>query len=409
MRVLVVHNRYSSRMPSGENLAVDDEVRWLGARGVDVRVHLESNDDLVDPGPVRRVADGLEAPWSWSAARRMRRAIADHRPDLVHVHNLFPLMTASAPHTALSAGVPVVWTVHNRRVVCVAGGNFRDGSPCHECRIGWRAPGIVHGCYAGSRVASGLVTGATSVYRHIARRHVYAVTISEHMRRWLVTSAGFDAGRTQVKHNAVDGPGDLDDVKPAHEGTDFVFLGRLAAYKGVALLLDAWRLTDDPDVRLRIVGDGPLADTVRAAAAQDRRITWLGQLPADAATAQIAQARAVIVPSVWEEPFGRVAAEALAYGRPVITSGQGALGEIVDDRSGWSTGTDPARLAEAVRSAAASSQLVADKGAAARRRYEDAFSPEATTRRLVEIYRDVLTSSGAGAAAPADARSRPDR
>jgi glycosyltransferase involved in cell wall biosynthesis len=409
MRVLVVHNRYSSRMPSGENLAVDDEVRWLRAAGIDVRVHLESNDDLVDPGPVRRVVDGLEAPWSWSAARRLRRAIGEHRPDLVHVHNLFPLMTASTPHAALNAGIPVVWTVHNRRAVCVAGGNFRDGSPCHECRVGWRVPGIVHGCYAGSRAASAVVTGATSIYRHIARRQIDAVAISEHVRQWLVDTAGFEAGRTRVKHNAVDGPGDPMGISPPEEKNDFLFLGRLAANKGVALLLDAWRRTSDPDIRLRIVGDGPLADTVRAAAVADHRITWLGQLPADAATAQIADARAVVVPSVWGEPFGRVAAEALAYGRPVISSGQGALCEIVDGDSGWTTGTDPGALAEALRAASTSSGLVAVKGAAARRRYESAFSPEATSRRLVEIYRDVLACAGTRVAVHGRDPSSPGR
>lgn len=395
MRVLVVHNRYSSRMPSGENLAVDDEVRWLRAAGVDVRVHEESNDDIVDPGPVRRVVDGLAGAWSLPAGRRVRRAVADHRPDLVHVHNLFPLMTASTPHAVLDLGLPVVWTVHNRRTVCVAGGNFRDGAPCHECRVGWRVPGIVHGCYAGSRTASAVVTGATSIYREVARRRIDAIAISDHMRDWLVSTAGFEADRTQVKHNAVDGPGDFGSLAPAATKRDLVFLGRLAAYKGVSLLLDAWQRTSDADMRLRIVGDGPLADRVRSAADADARITWLGQLPPDEATAQIADARAVVVPSVWGEPFGRVAAEALAYGRPVISSGQGALREIVDEAAGWTTGTDPGALAVALRAAATSSELVSVKSAAARRRYESSFSPTATTRQLVEIYADVLARQGA--------------
>ena len=100
MRVLVVHNRYSSRSPSGENLAVDDEIRWLGEAGVDVVSHQVSNDEMVDVGPLARVRDGLGAVWSLGARRRFEAALDESRPDLVHVHNLFPLLTSSVPTAA---------------------------------------------------------------------------------------------------------------------------------------------------------------------------------------------------------------------------------------------------------------------------------------------------------------------
>src|SRR5690606_13195715 len=64
MRILAVHNRYSSRVPSGENLAVDDELRWLTDAGVEVVRHEVTNDALVAPGPLGRVRDGVEAMWS---------------------------------------------------------------------------------------------------------------------------------------------------------------------------------------------------------------------------------------------------------------------------------------------------------------------------------------------------------
>ena len=102
MRVLVVHNRYSSRSPSGENLAVDDEIRWLGEAGVDVVSHQVSNDEMVDVGPLARVRDGLGAVWSLGARRRFEAALDESRPDLVHVHNLFPLLTSSVPTAATS-------------------------------------------------------------------------------------------------------------------------------------------------------------------------------------------------------------------------------------------------------------------------------------------------------------------
>lgn len=391
MRVLVVHNRYSSRMPSGENLVAEDEVRWLRAAGVDVATHEETNDDLIDPGPVRRALDGARAIWSWSASRRFDEVLEAHRPDLVHVHNLFPLMTASVPTAALRRSVPVVWTVHNRRTTCVAGGNFRDGAPCHECRNGWRVPGIVHGCYAGSRVASGLVTAATSIYRQVARRAITPIAISEHMRDWLVDEAGFERRTTHVKYNGVAGPDDPDELRPAGRQRGVLFIGRLAGYKGVALLLEAWRSIGDVDAELRIAGDGPLADDVPSAAATDQRIVWLGQLDPPRVASEIRRARAVVVPSVWEEPFGRVATEAMASARPVLSSGRGALAEIVDDSCGWTTGTEVEALSAALRRVCTGpDDDVSTKGAAARARYEATFSPAATTAHLMEIYQAVL-------------------
>jgi glycosyltransferase involved in cell wall biosynthesis len=101
-----------------------------------------------------------------------------------------------------------------------------------------------------------------------------------------------------------------------------------------------------------------------------------------------------VAPSTSPETFGRVAAEAIAFGRPVITSGLGGLGEIVDDASGWITGTDPAALAKAIEGAAASDGAVAAKGAAGRDRHARLFSPEATTRALIEIYGEAIAEAG---------------
>jgi glycosyltransferase involved in cell wall biosynthesis len=96
------------------------------------------------------------------------------------------------------------------------------------------------------------------------------------------------------------------------------------------------------------------------------------------------------VPSTWDEPFGRVAAEALAHGRPVITTGTGGLAEIVDDTCGWVTGTGPEAMAAALVGAAGNDEDVARKGKEAARRHDEVFSPAATTRALLDIYTSVM-------------------
>jgi glycosyltransferase involved in cell wall biosynthesis len=391
MRVLVVHNRYSSGIPSGENVSVDSEVRWLNDAGVDVTTFEASNDEALGGGIGAKLRAARDAPWSRPAAQRFTAQLAADQPDLVHVPNLFPLLTASVPSAALAAGLPVVWTARNRRLLCVDGTNFRDGSPCEDCRPGWRLPGIRHGCYRGSVPTSALLTGATALFgRMTRRRQLTALAISENVRDWLITSAGLSAAQVDVKYNGVEAP-KVDAVAPGTSRT-FVFASKLAEYKGVEMLLHAWQKVGDLDARLQIVGDGPLASVVRAAAERDPRIEWTGAVSPTQVPEYMASARAVVVPSLWAEPFGRTAAEALALGRPVITTGFGGLGEIVDQSTGWLTGDDTSALSEAIATAAASDAEVNGRSQAARDRHRRLFSPEATTQTLLDVYERTLSS-----------------
>lgn len=407
MRVLVVHNAYSSRVPSGENLSVADEVAWLRDAGVDVSLHEVSNDTVVAAGPVGTLRQAAETPWSPSAARRFAAELGRVRPDVVHVHNLFPLLTASVPRTAVRREVPLVWTCHNRRIVCVEGTHFRDGAPCHACRPGWRLPGIRYGCYqrlavargtvsqAGAVAASALVTVATAGFGSLVRRRrVLAVGVSDNVREWLVEAARLPPERVTVKYMGVPGPAADREVRPAEAGATFLFAGQLADYKGVPLLLDAWARGAPPDARLRVVGDGMAAPLVTAAAGADSRITLVGPVGPEAMAGELAGARVVVAPSTTPETFGRVAAEALAYGRPVITTGLGGLGEIVDAASGWVTGVDPGAMADAIAEAAADDDAVAIRGVKGRERHRAHFSPEATTGALIAVYERVLREVG---------------
>jgi glycosyltransferase involved in cell wall biosynthesis len=391
VRVLVVHNRYSSATPSGENVSVGHEVDWLRQSGVDVHTHETSNDDVLSGSVAVKLRAAAETTWSPTAAARFVEVLDRVQPDLVHVHNLFPLFTASVPGRALRRDVPVVWTARNLRVTCIEGTHFRAGADCTLCRPGWRVPGIRHRCYRGSAGGSALVTGATSIFRRMARTRATTIAISHTLRSWLVDEAGFAPERVHVKYNGIASPPEADGHD--HTGSTFLFVGKFASYKGIDLLLDAWARVRHPDARLHFVGDGPLVDTVRRATV-DPRVTWAGQVPAAEVGKHIAEARAVVVPSVWEEPFGRVVAEAFALGRPVITTGRGALAEVVGPEAGWVVGTEPAALAGAIDEAASSDGLVAAKGAAGRARHAELFSPEATTARLIDIYREAIDHAG---------------
>src|SRR3954469_6000483 len=168
MHVLVAHSRYSADAGTGENIHVDREIAALERVGVKVTSYLPSS---VDQSPAGLAARSL---WSRTAARDISAVIDTERPDVVHVHNLQPMLSSSVFTAAASAHVPVVMTVHNYRFRCLPAINFRDGHVCHDCKPGRLfLPGVVHRCYrdslAGSVVAAVGQIPARTTRRRISR------------------------------------------------------------------------------------------------------------------------------------------------------------------------------------------------------------------------------------------------
>jgi glycosyltransferase involved in cell wall biosynthesis len=379
MKVLVAHNRYSSAQPSGENAVVDLEVEALRAAGIEVTEHLRSSDEIRSL-PLAQRALLPVSPLYGLGVRGLRTLLRQERPDVLHLHNPYPLLSPWVVRTAHDEGVPVIQTVHNYRQVCANGVYFRDGHVCTECRGRLMpVPAVVHGCYRGSRTQSLIMatalTAHRSTWRAVDRYIAPSAAIAEHLEGY-----GIDPARITVKPNTVPDPG-----PPSPPGDGFVFLGRLVREKGVALLLDAWcRHPVGALGPLRIVGTGPLQPFVDAARRPD--IVATGRLDREGARASIAGAGVVVVPSVWHDVQPTVILESLAAGRPVLGTAMGGIPYAVGD-GGW---TVPATV-DAL--AAALPRARADAGAragAARARYESTFHPGVVTDQLIAIYRSVV-------------------
>ena len=386
MKVVVAHNRYREAIPSGENVIVDTEIAQLRAAGVEVLPFLRSSDSIADLPPAEKALLPLAPIYGRAAQRDLHALLAAERPDVLHLHNPYPLLSPWVVRTAHEHGVPVVQTVHNYRQVCSSGLYFRDGHNCQDCRgklLGW--PAVRHRCYRGSAAQSALMATTLAVHRPTWRsvERFIALTdpIAAHLRDY-----GIPPDHLVIKPNGLPDPGE-----PVPLGDGFLYAGRLSPEKGLQLLLDAWcRHPVGALGNLRIAGDGELRPLAERTAAERDDVVYLGVLDqVEMRAARSATAVVIAVPT-WNDVLPTVILEAMAAGRPVLGTAVGGIPYLVGDDAGWLVPPDPTALAAALPVARAEAATVAPT---ARARYLRAFHPDALTARLIEIYQGVTANS----------------
>ncbi|MEU8377211.1 glycosyltransferase [Micromonospora sp. NPDC048894] len=417
MRIVVAHNRYREAQPSGENTMVDSEIGQLTAAGVEVLPFIRSSDEIPSMPKSAKALLPISPIYAPRAQQELSRLLTEHRPDVLHLHNPYPLLSPWVVRTAHKHGVPVVQTVHNYRQVCSSGIYFRDGVICQDCKgRALAVPSIVHRCYRDSRAQSALMAATLAVHRgtwrSVDRFIALTSAIADHL-----TDYGIPAERIVVKPNAVPDPG-----APTPLGDGFLFLARLTPEKGVDLLLDAWRRHPVGSLgTLRVAGDGELRPLVEAAAAERADVVYLGQLDRDGVRAAVEASAVVIAASMWHDVLPTVIIEALASGRPVLGTALGGIPYLVGadaphepagtgpaavasavaghapppagppavpagllgGTAGWVVPPDPAALAAALPVARAGAALLS---APARLRYEQTFHPDVVLKRHLAIY-----------------------
>ena len=381
-----MHNRYREAMPSGENVIVDTEIAQLGAAGIEVLPFQRSSDSIGDLPAAEKALLPLSPIYGRAAQRDLGRLLTAERPDVLHLHNPYPLISPWVVRTAHAHGVPVVQTVHNYRQVCSSGLYFRDGHNCTDCRgklVGW--PAVQHRCYRGSAAQSALMATTLAVHRPTWRSvdRFIALTdrIAAHLRDY-----GIPDERIVVKPNGLPDPGE-----PDPPGTGFLYGARLSPEKGLVLLLDAWRRHPDGALGpLRIAGDGELRPLAEQAAAERSDVHYLGILDKDGMRSARGESAVVLATPTWNDVLPTVILEAMAAGRPVLGTAVGGIPYLLGDTAGWLVPPDPAALAAALPTAAAEAPA---RAAAARERYLRHFHPDVLTARLIDVYRELEADS----------------
>ena len=376
MNVLVLHSRYTSGPASGENGVVQDEIQLLRSAGHAVTAWTP----MPDEGVKGKVSAAAAAVYSQKAVRMTEDLIRSHDIEVVHCHNLFPMLSPAVIGAARRLDRPVVMTLHNFRMMCLSGVLLLNGRLCEACvgKLPWR--GVVHACYRGSRTASAAiafsltrgrdssgfpgVTKYLAVSDFVARKH-FEIGIPPHMVRVKPNFAW--PGRRR------EGPGDY-----------FLYLGRLSAEKGIDRLVDMWAPGWG---QLRVVGEGPLGQKLSQLARPEVSIE--PSVERDEALRLLRGARAVVIPSICFEGAPRVAAEAYAHGVPVIASDIGGLPEVVvTGETGFLVRRD--RDWATAIAALSDDRLSEDMGSGAYRAWRQRFSPTKALDDLEIAYADAI-------------------
>lgn len=388
LRIMVVHNWYRSATPSGENRVVERESAALAARGHEV-IGFDRHSDEISTWPVvRKAALPARIVWSRETHHALRARLRAQRPDVVHIHNTFPLLSPAVLYACRDEGVPVVITVHNYRLMCVAGSFFRDGAICHDCVSGPSTQAVRHGCYHHSRLATIPLALSNKTHRQAWRSLVSAYIFISAAQRDLLTDLDLPPDRVFVRHNLIPRRA----ARQAAPENMVLFAGRLEEAKGVRELMSAWDRylgqPGDPPLGLVIAGTGVLQPEVAAWSASRPSVRLAGHVTAEHCTDLMSRSRAVLLPAAWAEPFGLVAIEAMAAGAPCIASAHGAFPELIThgvDGTLVPPG-DPLALAAAITDVQARPDAYAAYGEAARDSYQKRFDPDQSLDQLLGIY-----------------------
>jgi len=379
MRILQIHNRY--RQPGGEDSVVFNQTRLLSSAGHTVDEHLATN-----PGKALGATTALAvAPWNPAAVQRVRRHITGFRPDVIHLHNTWFTLSPAVVWEA-SRRAPVVLTLHNYRLGCIAGNLLRDGDLCRDCvgKTPWS--GVIHRCYRDRLLPSAVAGASLGLHRLLGtyRNKVKVfLALTEYLRSVMV-ECGLPAERVKVHQNFSADPGPRS--QPPSNSSTVVFVGRISEEKGLGLLLDAWQQAA-LDMQLVVIGDGPLAAELGARRVPN--VTWRGHLPIEEVRTELLMARALAVPSQWYEGTPITAVEGMAAALPVLATRLGALYETVGEETGpyLASYGDVADWVRALH-ALGDDHTVDGIGRLLRTRYEATHTPTAALQRLEHAYQE---------------------
>ena len=392
LRVLQVHNRHAPGW-GGEETVVDLEAQLLQKWGHTVEQFQASNSSLKEASALRQMLAVPGFLWSQTSYRRLRQSIARFAPDVVHVHNTFPLLSPSVFWAAQHAGVPAVHTLHNFRHACANAVLLRDDKPCEDCVGGSSWPGLRRRCYAGSLARTAAVLAMNALHWRIGTytRKVGAYIALNDFSRDILLRAGLPGEKMTVKPNFVP----ASSLAPAARSLRVVFAGSMTRHKGLHVLLNAWNRVHVEGGELLLIGDGPERATLQTQFRGARGVSWADSISHPEVLRRISESRALVLPTLAYENCPMVLLEAFSTATPVIVPDLGSMKTMVSHESNGLIfqAADPAALANVLEKVLLAPRDVwSHWSAGARRAHELLYSETTNYQQLLAVYRSVIVA-----------------
>jgi glycosyltransferase involved in cell wall biosynthesis len=391
MRVLLVHSHYRTDSPSGELQVFLAEKKLLESNGFQIDTFELYSDKFIKLGPISKILASILICWNPFTYFAIRRKIAKFNPDVVHVHNIFPWISAAIFY-AIKRPVVRILTLHNYRIVCPAAIPARQGKVCVECidrRSVW--PAVRHACYRGNRMATLPLAASVALHRKLGTwtKQVDAFIALSEFQKEMMIDAGLPADRIYIKPNFVN---ESNTPKPwVARKNRALFVGRLSEEKGIITLIKAWALWGDAAPELYIIGDGIIRSKLEAMA-KGLKVHFLGSLSNEETRASIADSRLLLVPSEWFEGFAIVLIEGFSLGTPVAASNIGPLPFIVQDEVNGIIfkPNDPEALYNKISKVYYDNKYMKRISLEAHKSYTNFYNPEVNLKQLTSIYRQTI-------------------
>lgn len=390
MKILAIHNFHRKGSASGDDQVYKNETALLESYGNTVVKYTVSNDEFDNAGVIGKVTFILGMLWSFKNYRELQLKIKEEKPDVVHVHTFFPLLSPSILYAAKRCGVNVVATLHDTRFICPCATSLRDTQLCNECRDGHYFRMCKYGCFKNSKLQS-LIVAFIFKYHRI-RKSFYKqidryICLNENQIALLI-DIGFDSNKIVKKYNFVF---DSDVNLMLNKGDHFperyvVFYGRISEEKGIRFLMEMWdKISDIP---LVVMGDGPLGGEFRAWADKKDNVYFLGYTEHNECLSIVKDGEFVIFPSIGYEGCSIVEIETESLGKTLIATDLGFSVEAIENGvNGYKISLgDVDGFVQKIKELWANPQHCKRLGINARADYEAKYLPEDNYRQIMKIY-----------------------
>lgn len=394
MHVLAIHNYHRKGSASGDDQVFNSETALMEQHGNRVIRYAVCNDSFDNAGITGKLLATFGMLWSFRNYKAVKQLIKKEKPDIVHVHTFFPLLSPSVLYAAKRSGVKVVATLHDTRFVCPCATSLRGTELCNACGDGKYFRMCKYHCFKNSKLQSFLVAGIFKYHR--IRKSFYKqidhyICLNENQIR-LLTEIGFDRNRITKKYNFVP---DADvNLKAVHvDGLPeryVVFYGRIGEEKGIRILMQIWDKL--PHIPLVIMGGGPLEAELKAWADQHENVFFLGYTQHDKCLSIVKGGEFVVFPSIWYEGCSMVEIETESLGKGLVATDLGFSTEAIEDGvNGYKVKLGCVQdFTDRIEKLWNDPEECVRIGQGARRDYEQKYMPEDNYQQLIGIYKSVL-------------------